>query len=90
MAIGMDAIVRLVSLLDGLDPATSPLAAVRAAFPEWVISRCAAADLSGETPCRISRYYDIHLIDSREHCWRMTAVADEATGVILAQREVQS
>ncbi len=78
---------QLMLLLDSLADDTSPLAGVRQAFPHWVVSQCDATDLRDEQPACSSHRYDVHLIDSREQCWRMTDVAGQATGVILARRE---
>lgn len=87
MAIETAQLDRLMLLLDSLADGTSPLAGVRQVFPHWVVSQCDATDLRDEQPVCSSRRYDVHLVDSREQCWRMTDVAEQATGVILARRE---
>ncbi len=86
MAIEASAIAQLVALLDALPPATNPRVSLLKHFPDWTISCCDAEDMRDEVPhCQAGRY-TVFLLDSREHCWRMTDALDMATGVVLAEK----
>lgn len=57
---------------------------LRIRFPGLSFTRCAASDIP-EAPYRSFAGLDLHLVDGREHCWRITGDPDQATGVILAE-----
>ncbi len=85
MAITPEQIDALAKLLEALPAEVNPVGAVRAAFPGWVISRCEADDMRDEAPYYRSGAYEVYLLDSQAHCWRMTDAPEAATGVILAE-----
>jgi hypothetical protein len=37
-------------------------------------------------PFRVYEYYEIHLLDSVDHCAQITSDPSRATGIILAKR----
>jgi hypothetical protein len=76
----------IATLLQGCGPADSPLDALRGRFPGLRTSRCDAADIGMETPFHSFPHFDLHLIDGRDHCWRLTENPDQATGVLIAMR----
>jgi hypothetical protein len=59
--------------------------ALRQRFPNLTFTACAAADVT-ETPLRSDGRFDLHLIDGRDHCWRMTDDLANATGVVVGER----
>ena len=58
---------------------------LRASFPHLAWSQCDAEDVD-EEPLEAVGQIDIHLIDTRSHCVSLTTRAEDATGVLLAQR----
>jgi hypothetical protein len=68
------------------DPARGNGAAFRAEFPGVSLTRCDARDVQGESPFRAYPGFDLYLVDTREHCVRLTADPFCATGVLLAKR----
>ena len=84
MALSQQQLDQVGALLQGADPVTNPLPALRAAFPKLVFSRCDASDMSGETPVMHAGSYDLFLVDNSDHCWRITADPQHAGGVVIA------
>lgn len=77
--------------LDGLDqllvplaPAVNPVPLIRAGFPGLSVSRCDASDMRGETPYRRAGDYDVFLVDTASHCWRIVDDPQDAGGVVIA------
>ncbi|MBW8066678.1 MAG: hypothetical protein GJU73_04455 [Ferrovum sp.] len=56
-------------------------------FPGVSLTRCEPSDLFGEIPFRRSRGFDIHLVDGRDHCWKITRELAEATGVVVVEKK---
>ncbi|BBO99667.1 DUF6129 family protein [Sulfuriferula nivalis] len=84
MTITHDQVSSLTSLLVALPRGENPVAAVRSSFPEMSVSRCSADDMRDETPFRRVGDYDVFLVDTSNHCWRIIDEPATATGVILA------
>jgi hypothetical protein len=61
------------------------LPAFRQRFPNLFFTRCDASDVA-ETPFARNGRFDIHLIDSADHCVQITADPARATGLVLARR----
>lgn len=59
------------------------LTALRPRFPGLTITRCPASDVT-ETPFETGDYFDLHLVDTRNHCWALTGSREDATAVLLA------
>lgn len=86
MAISPDQVECLASVLVAVPIGENPVPRVRTSFPELAVSRCDAADLRDETPfCRVGDF-DVFLVDTSSHCWRIIEEPATATGVILAAR----
>lgn len=58
---------------------------LRRRFPHLSWTRCDASDVV-ETPFRSLAGFDIHLLDSADHCSHLTVDPDRATGIVLARR----
>lgn len=86
MAISADQVERLATLLVAVPAGNNPVPAVRAGFPELTVLRCDAADMRDETPFRRVGGFDVFLVDTSSHCWRIIDEPATATGVILAAR----
>jgi len=63
-----------------------PVAALRVEFPGLMVSRCDALDMREETPFHTAPTFDLYLVDTSSHCWRLVDDPHEATGVIVATR----
>jgi hypothetical protein len=55
-------------------------------FGGITITACLESDLA-EEPFREEPGYYLYLVDSRDHCWKLTREPAHATGVVIAQRE---
>lgn len=86
MTISIDQVESLASVLMALPSGENPVPAVRAGFPELAVSRCSADDMRDETPFRRVGDFDVFLVDTSSHCWRIIDEPATATGVILALR----
>lgn len=62
---------------------------LRQKYPHVAWIRCDASDVT-EAPFRSYREFDLHLLDSADHCAQITADPARATGIVLAKRVVQS
>jgi hypothetical protein len=62
-------------------------AALRAALPDLVVLRCDASDVL-EDPYRSYPAFDLHLVDTRNHCTVMTVDPSAATGLLIAAKAV--
>jgi hypothetical protein len=86
MTISLEQVENLAGMLVALPSGENPVPAVRAGFPELSVSRCSADDMRDETPFRRVGDYDVYLVDTSNHCWRIIDEPATATGVILAAR----
>jgi hypothetical protein len=68
------------------DASQSGVSALRSAFPGMPITRCDASDMQGEAPFKKLKLFDLYLLDTRDHCVRLTGDLASATGIVLAQR----
>ncbi len=59
----------------------------RERFPGISLTRCDPSDMSGEIPVRSGQEFDIHLVDGRDHCWKITQELPEATGIIVVEKK---
>ena len=62
---------------------------LRQKFPHLAWIRCDASDVT-EEPYRSFREFDLHLLDSADHCAQITDDPARATGLVLAKRAVSS
>jgi hypothetical protein len=70
------------------DVASQAYSELRRKFPHLAWIRCDASDVT-ETPFRSFREFDLHLLDSADHCAQITADPARATGIVLAKRTVK-
>lgn len=83
--ISHDDLTRIEHLLSA-PPDANPLANFRRDFPGLSLTRCDAADMSGEAPFREYSKFNLYLVDGRDHCWRLTGDPESATGFVVATR----
>ncbi|POF33872.1 DUF6129 family protein [Roseibium marinum] len=60
-------------------------ATLRGRFPHLSWTRCDASDVV-EEPFQTIGGFDLHLIDTRDHCVHIVSDPEHATGIILATR----
>lgn len=78
----------VLAQIDGLlaAAAENPLADFRREFPGLSLTRCDLSDMAGEEPFRKYAKFNLYLVDGRDHCWRITADPDAATGIVVAAK----
>lgn len=74
----------LGQLLGAAAAAANPVPQIRAGFPGLAVSRCDASDMRGETAFRRFGAYDVFLVDTSNHCWRIIDDPLQASGVVIA------
>ena len=62
------------------------LPVLRTRFPGLPMAQCPAEDVSDE-PFRAGEHFDLHLLDTRDHCWKVTTDSLAATGLLLAMHQ---
>lgn len=62
----------------------SAVARLRADFPGLALSQCDASDVRGETPFLQAGAYDLFLVATDHHCWRLVGDPQQASGVLIA------
>ncbi len=78
-------IAHIAADVEGLPPDANPVASLRDKYPSVKFSRCDAHDLRGETRFAQLANYALYLVDTSNHCWRITGNPREAGGVVLAR-----
>lgn len=68
--------------------ASQVFSVLRERFPHLAWIRCDASDVT-ETPFRSLGAFDLHLLDSADHCAQITDDPARATGIVLAKRAVK-
>jgi hypothetical protein len=84
MTLSPEQLSGLERLLLAVDAGANPLPQIRAGFPGISVSRCDADDMRGESPYRHSGGYDLFLVDTSNHCWRIVDDPLAASGVVIA------
>jgi hypothetical protein len=86
MALGPDVLMEIEEVLSSPDADAGVFAKLRSRFPHLSWTRCDASDVT-ETPFRSFSRFDIHLLDSADHCVQITVDPACATGIVLAARK---
>jgi hypothetical protein len=86
MAVSADELTAIDQALSAPDADARILAQLRSRFSHLSWTRCDASDVN-ETPFRAYARFDMHLLDSADHCSHITADPARATGIILAVRK---
>ena len=86
MAFTTEALDQMRHLLDGDGSATERIANLRKAFPGVSLTRCDASDMDAESPVFETARFAVYLIDTSEHCVRITTQPEAATGLIVAEK----
>lgn len=87
MALNEQDLAEIDALMGASGHDAQVLGALRQKFPHLSWICCDASDVA-EVPFREYTNYNIHFLDSSDHCARVTADPDRASGVILAKRSL--
>lgn len=85
MALSDSDLTEIEQLLTAESASGPVFAELRRRFPALSWTQCDASDVT-ESPFRTYSTYDIHLLDTADHCAHITLDPASATGVILARR----
>ena len=66
----------------------SALAGFRQRFPNVSLTRCDLSDIDSETPLRVYAGISLFLVDSSDHCARITSDVARATGIVVARHNL--
>lgn len=86
MALTADALKEICALLESEVPVAERVASLRKNFPGLSLTRCDASDMSNDAPTFETTDFNVYLIDTSEHCVRITTNPAAATGLIVAQK----
>jgi hypothetical protein len=89
MALAATELSEIEQALASSDAAPQAYSELRQKFPHLTWVRCDASDVT-ETPYRSFGLFDLHLLDSADHCAAITDDPTRATGIVLAKRAVAS
>ena len=85
MALSDSDLTEIEKVLAAEEPAGPVFAELRKRLPALSWTQCDASDVT-EAPFRTYPRYDVHLLDTADHCAHITSDPGAATGVILARR----
>ena len=83
MALQEDDVKDLETLFAATTSSSELSAQVRQRFPGLSLTRCEPSDVDGYQAFRSFPRFDLHLVDGRDHCWRLTDDPAAATGIVL-------
>ena len=83
MALGISDLTAIDALVAEQTDVATAVKALRQRFPGMSVTQCDPSDVDLETPFRTWPRFPLHLVDSADHCWRLTLDADRATGLVL-------
>ena len=89
MALAAAELAEIEQVLTTSDAAAQAYLELRRKFAHLAWIRCDASDVT-ETPFRSFGAFDLHLLDSADHCAQITDDPARATGIVLAKRETRS
>lgn len=87
MAMSADDLEVIEGLFAGAKQSEITMAELRIKFPHLSWSQCDASDVT-DLPFRIFPSFDMHLLNTVDHCARLTTDLEAATGIILARHDV--
>jgi len=85
MALSADDLVEIQALLGAAGPLNAAVAELRRRFPALSLTRCDADDVT-EPPFLADDRVDLHLLDTVDHCAKLTTDPARATGLVIAQK----
>jgi hypothetical protein len=88
MALSVDDLTAIDQALSAPNADGQIFAELRRRFSHLSWTRCDASDVT-EAPFRSYERFDVHLLDSADHCAHVTTDPTRATGIVLAIRNVR-
>lgn len=85
MPLNTDELKEIEAILASGSAEIEAIQAVKSRFPDLKVTRCDASDVI-EEPFSCAGDFEIHLLDSRDHCAQIVADVGQATGLVLARR----
>ncbi|UFZ04207.1 hypothetical protein LQG66_34295 [Bradyrhizobium ontarionense] len=85
MALAEQELNEIEQVLNGSEAGSAAFGELRRRFPKLALTRCDASDVT-EQPFRSYPAFDLHLLDTSDHCALVTDDPAKATGLILAKR----
>lgn len=89
MALTASDLAEIERVLASSDAGAHVYLQLRQQYPHVAWIRCDASDVT-EAPFRSFGAFDMHLLDSADHCAQITADPARATGIVLAKRAAGS
>jgi hypothetical protein len=87
MALTAEELTEIEQVLSGLTADAPVIAEMKGRYPKLSWTRCDASDVV-EAPYKQTTLYDIHLLNTHDHCAQITGDPAQATGIILAKRKI--
>jgi hypothetical protein len=84
MAINPETAEQIQSMLTASATTAERIASVRTNITGLSITRCDASDMDAEQPWFEATDLNVYLIDTSDHCVRITNAPQQATGLIIA------
>lgn len=85
MALAAAELTEIEQMLASSDATAQAYIELRQKFPHLAWIHCDASDVT-EAPYRSFEAFDLHLLDSADHCAQITDDPARATGIVLARR----
>lgn len=85
MGLSADDLTEIDKVLSAQDAGAQAYTVLRQRFPKISWTRCDASDVV-ETPFRVYPGFEVHLVDTADHCVQLTTDPARATGIVLAKR----
>lgn len=85
MPLSADDLTEIDKMLSAPDADGTLFSTLRSRFPGLSLTRCDSSDVPDE-PFRSYPQFDLHLLNTADHCAQITADPAIATGLIIAKR----
>ncbi|MCC7184247.1 MAG: hypothetical protein IT509_11860 [Rhodocyclaceae bacterium] len=80
----------LIAALAGCAAGDEAVQRLRRDYPGLKVTGCDARDLCGEQPYARVGEHDLYLVDTSDHCWRVTGDPARAGGLLIASHGARS
>jgi hypothetical protein len=90
MALSATDLADIEALLNTQDVPANVVTELRRRFPTMTVTRCDPSDVDLETPFREWPACSLYLVDSADHCWKLTADAARATGLVVVTHQASA
>jgi hypothetical protein len=85
MALSTEDLAEIDKVLSSPEAGGASVMELRRRFPHYAWTQCDASDVT-ELPFRTYPRFDVHLLNSADHCAQVTSDPAHATGIVLAKR----